>query len=404
MRDHTGGSMGDLFSICSDPEPPIDDQRLYYRIPDSYTPPVFRFEEHSLVDTLYKMAKAHQRTKCRPDDMVSSYPELIDIDIVPDDKMAKAHHRAKSLPNDMVSYPELIDIHIVPDDKIAIAEDLSRLTVNDPMDIRKLKAKSLDEPEAEFLTVQAGLDYLHAIRNGPTNNIGTDGYNRITKFRTAKGVEQPETGSIDPPCFIPYNELADLRTQPQGSPGYLSQWEQYNRSPETRPVVICGNIELLNPSHHRNLKFDPEKKLPFPATVRNPMGCYQFVFHPNWGFQTPEVIEGQDKEWLFHRWLSRLPETAQPQDIFHHAFFDGTASADGGCGFMIQGIHHIETPRDMSDNETRRHWHETAAGYAADMIILKKLWSIQRDSKRYDKIMDEFVKAYDIIVEEFAQD
>ena len=61
---------------------------------------------------------------------------------------------------------------------------------------------------------------------------------------------------------------------------------------------------------------------------------------------------------------------------------------------MIQAIQHLEAPRDMSDDETRLRWHETAAGHATNMSMMKKLWSIQRDADRYDRIIDEFAEAW----------
>ncbi|KAJ6110957.1 hypothetical protein N7486_003192 [Penicillium sp. IBT 16267x] len=380
MRGYTGGSLGDLFGISSDPDPVSNDLIKYRLIPDSFTPAVYRFEEFSLIATLYKIAQRFKHGECCRDDMVP--------------------------------YPEPVEAGILPDSNVGIENYLSGLTVNDQMNtVENIKAKTLDEPEILESTpkysdegpISAGLEYLNAIRNGPANKIGTCEYIDITVIRTVKGVEKPEKCSINPPSFIADNGNEELdpeeniRRQIQGTPEYLNQWEKYNESPEVWPVVMHGIIEFPEvpclPDHPRPV-FDPNEKQPIPGFVRNPIGCYQHVFWPNWDFQIPKKIIGDDKEWQFHRWLSRLPETAKPQDIHHHAFFDGTASADGGYGFMIQGIQHLEAPRDMSDGETRLHWHETAAGHALNMSMMKKLWSIQRAAVRYSGIIDEFSEAW----------
>ncbi|KAJ5912548.1 hypothetical protein N7504_001431 [Penicillium tannophilum] len=380
MRGHTGGSLGDLFALCSDPEPP-EDLFKYHLIPSAYTPSVHWFEEHSMVANLYKIAKQFNETQRCPDDMVP-YPER----------------------------PEPIETGLVPEPDATLESYLSDLKLNDHLESKILKAKSLNELEnMETLVysdegpITAGLEYLDFIRNGPANKIGTYEYIDITLVRTAKGVEQPEKCSVNPPSSISdngYEELdpeVNVKTQRQGTPEYLSQWTKYNESPVAWHVIMQDQIvcaKIPNIVNSPRPVFDPEEIIPFPAIIRNPMRCYQKVFSPNWKYRIPEKFEGHEKEWLFHRYLSRIPETAKPQDIHHLAFYDGTASADGGHGFMIQEIQHLEAPRDMSDDETRLRWHETAAGHATNMSMMKKLWSIQRDADRYDQIIDEFADAW----------
>lgn len=380
MRGHTGSLLGDLFALCCDPEPP-EDLFKYQMIPDIYTPSVHWFEEHSMVANLYKIAKQFNETQRCPDDMIPC-PEG----------------------------PEPIKTGPMPDPDATLENYLSDLRLNDHLKVKHVRSKSLNDLDnmATLLysdegPVTAGLEYLDFIRKGPANKIGTFEYIDITVVRTAKGVEQPEKCSVNPPSFIPDNGYAELdpevniRTQRQGTPEYLDQWKNYTESPEAWHVVLQDQIvfpEIPVLVNSPRPVFDPEKILPIPNIIRNPVLCHQYVFSPNWEYRIPEKFEGHEKEWLFHRYLSRLPETAKPQDIHHRAFFDGTASADGGYGFMIQGIHHIEAPRDMSDDETRLHWHETAAGHATNMIMMKKLWSIQRDVDRYDGIIDEFAEAW----------
>ncbi|KAJ5535899.1 hypothetical protein N7513_009085 [Penicillium frequentans] len=69
MRGHTGGSLGNLFALCSDPEPP-EDLFKYHLIPSAYTPSVHWFEENSMVANLYKIAKQFNEAQRCPDDMV----------------------------------------------------------------------------------------------------------------------------------------------------------------------------------------------------------------------------------------------------------------------------------------------------------------------------------------------
>jgi hypothetical protein len=61
------------------------------------------------------------------------------------------------------------------------------------------------------------------------------------------------------------------------------------------------------------------------------------------------------------RWLIEKPDM-DVVDINHKAFFDGTACPDGGFSMILPDIRHVPAPRNMSEEQTPLHWHESSAG------------------------------------------
>lgn len=102
--------------------------------------------------------------------------------------------------------------------------------------------------------------------------------------------------------------------------------------------------------------------------VQNPPQYEQGEWKPNYDFVTDcNDIDEEEQRNGFYSWLNKLPTKRTIIDISSEAFANGTAVPDGHSGFTVSNIHHPVTPRDMLDNQTSLHWHETSSGYAYNM-------------------------------------
>ncbi|KAJ5578523.1 uncharacterized protein N7459_007487 [Penicillium hispanicum] len=241
-------------------------------------------------------------------------------------------------------------------------------------------ARKLDfaHPDRPYEAARPGL--LPVFRNGPGQDLASDVYNRdIARNLFAEGVEEPEAWSVSPPAFIPdegYEEVdpeVNWHTIRRGTAEYHTQWKAYKASPRLYPMIINKEL-VLTPTLPHDHKYDEQ---PFPTTVSNPKSCPQMEFGPCWNFCPTTTWNREGYRAWFYRWLDNVPTCCCTVDIFHSAFFDGTASPDGGYSMMVQDIKNLMTPRDLRDKETRLHWHETSSGFMHNMGLYLK--SIGRD-------------------------
>lgn len=218
---------------------------------------------------------------------------------------------------------------------------------------------------------------LSKLRNRPGTDMTSNVYQELAKPRLVKGVEAPEPWSVRPPDDIPdegYEEInpdENWHKVRRGTPEYYAQWDAYNASPAVYPHVVKGKLKLRS-TPAPGVLYDEQ---PFPyikicgeysELAPENRGPYraQWWFSPTVTFNRIQYLED------FYIWLNCIPEVNRWVNIYHKAFFDGTASPDGAFGMFIQDIKHLQTPRDMKRKRTQQHWHETAAGYIHNKQIL----------------------------------
>ncbi|KAL2824137.1 hypothetical protein BDW59DRAFT_147888 [Aspergillus cavernicola] len=71
----------------------------------------------------------------------------------------------------------------------------------------------------------------------------------------------------------------------------------------------------------------------------------------------------------FQGWLESTIERKCVMDIFHQAFFNGTAHADGETSMFMLDMRNYVTQLGPTDKKARLHAHETAAGYCYNILL-----------------------------------
>lgn len=220
---------------------------------------------------------------------------------------------------------------------------------------------------------------IAVLRRRPGTDLNSPAYQALSQPRLAEGVEQRPSWSSNPPHAI--TDIAEFKEEEPnygwrsimtGDPRFLHQWEAYAESPVIYPVVVDKTSKLTFESdpHFKRPKLPVKKTLKENKEFqKGPKGSYQ----RNWNF-SPRLRWEQESEGegdSFCRWLKDLPKM-EAVDIYHAAFFDGTAFPTGGYTMMIPDIRHVPAPRNMKHEQTRLHWHETSAGLVYNYVQEKK--------------------------------
>ncbi|KAJ5983309.1 hypothetical protein N7481_005408 [Penicillium waksmanii] len=210
---------------------------------------------------------------------------------------------------------------------------------------------------------------LRKARIGPGTKIDDRVYRKLAHPRLAAKTEetQPETVAPDDEDDLSMDLDQAWKRKRVGTPEYLGQWTTYQASPPMYPKITNGVLSMSSSSPGGI--FDHK---PMPSKVENPEPYEQHEFKSNWGFWPSNHY---DPTWFreqFFAWVANLPSPGHSVDIFHAAFFDGTASPDGGSAMMIMREKHGICDRVTEDEQTRLHWHETSAGY---------IWNVRTQMK-----------------------
>lgn len=220
---------------------------------------------------------------------------------------------------------------------------------------------------------------LPEARDGPGVEPDSNIYRMLAKPRTACGVERPEHWAIaDPPNFIPddgYEDETDRKIKWSkikiDNVEFRAQWDvqnesqakEYRESPYIFPVVQNGSLGFT-------LENDEAMYEPVKSFIGDWLSDDEDE-HELWSEHEHKIssfdIPNQNARKQFRSWWDQLPTAYPPVNIYRAAFFDGTAMPDGQCSMILPNIKHIPTPRDMKDELTRSHWHETSAGYVYNM-------------------------------------
>ncbi|KAJ5819257.1 ATP-dependent RNA helicase drs1 [Penicillium riverlandense] len=241
--------------------------------------------------------------------------------------------------------------------------------------IKQLQQPIIDEARLNvFHRMQepcgACTEALPTVRTGPGTDLNEELYHMLGAARYAQGVEAPEAWAENPPDIIPgfgYEEVdpdVNWKKVRQGTSLFYAQWDRYDDSARAWPQLVEGKV-LLTAGRPEGIMYDP---LPFPHLPQT-LGFSEITpenrgpWNANWNFCPSYNGDREAFFCVFWRWLEMIPEECQVVDIYHTGFFDGTAGSDGGFSLFMQNIKHLPTPRDMQDEQTRLHWHETATGF-----------------------------------------
>lgn len=210
---------------------------------------------------------------------------------------------------------------------------------------------------------------IRKARKGPGTQVNDRVYRKLAHARLAAKTEEhrPETSSQDDGDDDDDDDVSDwtqvehqlwLR-QLSSAPEYHGQWTSYQASPPRYPIVKDGVLSLLSSAPrggygHKSIQFK----------VENPKAYEQHEFQPNFGFWPEYHLDPQHFRDQFFLWIRSLPEPGKVVDIHHAAFFDGTSCPDGASSMIIMKDKHRICTRHDDDEQTRLHWHETAAGYS----------------------------------------
>lgn len=218
-------------------------------------------------------------------------------------------------------------------------------------------------------------EMLPAARDGPGIDLGSVVYQLLAKPRTAEGVEEPEQwATAEPPDCIPDDEheevkktVSNVEFRTQWDARRKSQAKAYAKSRRIFPIVQNGILAFT--SDRRNAVYEPERSLldDWTLDIRGGDDRWHELKHRITSFDLPNASVRKQ----FRKWWDQLPAGHQV-DICHIAFFDGTAIPDGQSSLFLPDMKHIPTPRDMKDEQTRLHWHETSEGYVYNLGKINK--------------------------------
>ncbi|CAG8909699.1 unnamed protein product [Penicillium egyptiacum] len=220
-------------------------------------------------------------------------------------------------------------------------------------------------------------EMLPAARDGPGVDRSSSVYKSLAKPRTAEGVEEPEPwATADPPDFIPDDEYEKLEktvkwsdnveSRTQRDARHKLQAKAYAKSRRIFPVV--QNSILTFTSKYNDAIYEPDSLLDgWTLDIQEGDDQWHELKHRISSFDLPNASVRKQ----FRSWWDQLPAGRQV-DIYHVAFFDGTAMPDGEGSMFLPGIKHIPTPRNMKDELTRLHWHETSEGYVYNLGKVNK--------------------------------
>ncbi|KAJ9298143.1 hypothetical protein DTO271G3_3748 [Paecilomyces variotii] len=238
-------------------------------------------------------------------------------------------------------------------------------------ELKKLQEEALAKAiERRFEAVlNSNPETLNVVREGPGTNHESEEFLRIAAFRTIDVPgNRPESSNALSSRFRFPQDVSD-------SDRKKLQWSFYSRDTpayptfdkdgkfmiSTEPTAECEGRSALLASYDEGssvgLKQPPQPPRDFPEEIWDGMPA-DWLFRPSHSETNLETY----RQW-FWRWLDSTVALAYPVDIYHEAFFDGTAHTDGERGLFIPDIESHETKIDMTDEETRLHYNETGTGY-----------------------------------------
>ncbi|KAE8380645.1 hypothetical protein BDV26DRAFT_279405 [Aspergillus bertholletiae] len=261
----------------------------------------------------------------------------------------------------------------LPSSKEEALEELNRLRAQIVRQAHLDRFKDLDYPTANP-------EILKRCRTGPGTDPGSEFYLSVTKCRLApmQSASVPRTTALSSSGG---HEI--IKPSVSGVPEIAAPWENYEVSPAVYPIVKDGELSLSSEPT------DEQKHIlaQLAQTVGLQIGTdnqntgsgqqqkhsWKDIYYANWEYYPHACSSSYEafRDW-FRRWLDGTIQTCCYADIFHCAFFDGTAHPDGTRTMYIPDLEGQVTLLDMDDKESRLHHHETVQGYCHNWELHNK--------------------------------
>lgn len=257
-------------------------------------------------------------------------------------------------------------------------EELKRLQLEIVSKAHMNRFKNFDMPSTNPET-------LTKVREGPGTDLNSDIFREIMERAALPGTLSSTKSSTGAQSAS--GSSKDSPTEAWIDP-HEAQWKAYADSPAAYPVIENGRLILLS-------EITPEVEL-FMKESGQDSGIRMNVkdlqdgaspdqaaehkwgdaFYADWEYR-PRVCSSFDafRDW-FRRWLDSTIPICCHIDMYHSAFFDGTAHADGEASLLIPKFDDHTTRLDRDDEETRLHYHETVEGYCYNWT-----WNAKREEE-----------------------
>ncbi|KAE8351294.1 hypothetical protein BDV28DRAFT_150130 [Aspergillus coremiiformis] len=256
-------------------------------------------------------------------------------------------------------------------------EELNRLRAQIVQEAHLARFKDLDYPTANP-------EILERCRTGPGTDPNSDFYLSITKCRLAP----TQSGGVHSAAALSSgggHETAnpDMSEAQKAA----AQWKAYEISPGAYPIIRNGELNLSpDPAdEHKRIQAQLAYSGLQGGTGEQNTGSeekqthrWTDIYYADWEYRPHACSSTYEafRDW-FRRWLDTTIHICCYADIYHHAFFDGTAHPDGVRTMYIPNLEDNSTLPDMDDEEWQLHRHETVQGYCYN-------WGLQ-DKKERDE-------------------
>lgn len=244
-------------------------------------------------------------------------------------------------------------------------EELKRLQQKIVVKAHLNRFKDLDTPSANP-------EALIKAREGPGTDPGSKIYQELSRWRVVPGKShrnssvQSLVGALGP----------NIETELER---YQAQWTAYTETEAVYPVVDDGRLVLLSEptdsalvlkasSQEVGLQMDLSAA-DLSIAVQPAEHNWGDAFYANWEYR-PRACSNFEafRDW-FRRWLDTTLLICCYVDIYHPAFFDGTAHPDGEASLLIPDFDDHSTSLDWNDGESHLHCHETVEGYCYNWAL-----------------------------------
>lgn len=252
-------------------------------------------------------------------------------------------------------------------------EELRRLQQEIRAQVGKCKLKTDDR-------LDSNPEALMKARTGPGTDPTSVIYRRIIKRLDVGRADSIFTFPLD----ITEKEKQEL------------QWTLYAQDVRAYPEIEEGHVVLSPHPRPKELNTpdgSPFGEIPPCPTPQEIVDSVNWDAINNWEFgdlarradweYSPAVWNApvQYRNW-FYAWLDSTMHICYYADIYHMSFFDGTAHSDGLKGMFIPNIEHPEAKRNLEDEKTNRHCHETVDGYRFNYITQQKKEQVDSEIRR----------------------
>ncbi|KAF9884674.1 hypothetical protein FE257_001367 [Aspergillus nanangensis] len=206
---------------------------------------------------------------------------------------------------------------------------------------------------------------LVTCRDGPGTDQNSEIYKNVTICRLAP--EGTMGARLHP-------KPSQSWTKDTMSPEYQTsaQWKAYAINFAAYPIFKDGALSLSpEPTPEYLFKMAQPMKVALTPPKCAEEGDSPWVgpFSTDWEYFPPHCPNPEAFQDGFRHWLEETISIGYVVDIYHAAFFDGTAHPDGVRGMFMPDLDDIRIIVNPSDHETCLHQHETAQGYCYNWCI-----------------------------------